>query len=826
MIAVVLGFYWVLLGRPDWFDRCGLSLMRGTWFMDTWAVLAASDVAAAGQDPFGANSLWVQHLYPRAWFGLATLGVDRGDFLWIGLGLVLVFLGASLIWLRPRTWMQAASAVCLLGSPAVALGFNRANTDLLIFLLMLLLVVTTTARSRLVRGLAPAWVVAGALLKFYPVFAAAGIWFWSRTRRELRGQAAWLFGLLAVVTVPLAQDYARVATGLPEGFGLFKFGAYPRPGAVPGWSWMPWCLLAVAGVWGWRRGMRGPAEDVGAERVENGFAVGMGLLAGCFLAGGGYLYRLVFALLLVPWLWSRGEAGRPGRWLARVGLWGAAGVAWFGSLVSMAAFGLVRAGSTVSAEMILGSAEEAGAALQWLWMGVLVVLWAEAGARKWRRFQDEPASHGEVHADAATVVLVVRDWRGAIRAALPSWASSGGVLAGYWVLLSHPDWLDWCALTLYRGNWFGDTWVLLAASDLRAAGLDPYGPNPFGLVHVYPRVWFGLADLGLNRGDFMWLGLLIGLVFLGASLWWLRPRRWGEAAAALALLCSPAFILGFNRANNDLIILLLMMGLTTVLAARSSRIRALGPALVAMGALLKFYPVLAGLGVVFGRGSWREKVGQGVVLTGLCALLAGPLREDYALAVKGVPQAPGFYKFGAVLSPFSGVGLAAWAALMAAVVWGWRRGGGSSAGRAGLRDEIGFVIGVGLVSGCFLAGVSYVYRLVFIILMFPWLWDRIRSRRQWAWAWAAVWGGVAVVWLDFFLMLGTVGSLLGHKPDWAAWIQAESVWFRLPLQWAWVAVLLFLLAGLARSLREEKRGEVTVSGAAGPAFLRDTAEGV
>ena len=111
-------------------------------------------------------------------------------------------------------------------------------------------------------------------------------------------------------------------------------------------------------------------------------------------------------------------------------------------------------------------------------------------------------------------------------------------------------------------------------------------------------------------------------------------------------------------------------------------------------------------------------------------------------------------------------------------------------------------MGVSLIAGCFCAGVSYVYRLVFIILLLPWLWDRIRAGRERKWAVAAVWGGVAVVWLDCLLMLGTVASLVWRKSTWAAWIQAESAWFRLPLQWAWVAVLVMLLAGLARALRE------------------------
>ncbi len=390
--------------------------------------------------------------------------------------------------------------------------------------------------------------------------------------------------------------------------------------------------------------------------------------------------------------------------------------------------------------------------------------------------------------------------RGAVRAASPAFFTALAVLGVYWVLLGHPGWFDWCSLTLYREMWFGDTWVLLAASDLRAAGFDPYGPNPLGIVHVYPRVWFGLHDLGLDRGDALWFGTLIGLLFLGASLWWVRPRTWSEAVVAIGFLISPAFVLGFNRGNNDLIILLLMMGLCCFLVADSPRIRFMGPVVVLIGAILKFYPVLAGFALVFGRGHRRERLWQGLFFAGLCLVLATPLREDYAMAIKGVPQKPGFYGFGAVLSPFSALGGLAWTGLLAAAFFGWRTGGGAVDDSTSALDRAGFVVGAILTVGCFCAGVSYLYRLVVIVLILPWLWRCVRIGAKRFWARAAIWVGLAVVWLDCILILATVASLLRHETRWAEIIQAASGGWRLSLQWLWVGALVYLLAGLCRDL--------------------------
>jgi hypothetical protein len=62
-------------------------------------------------------------------------------------------------------------------------------------------------------------------------------------------------------------------------------------------------LLAVATSW-WRSTARTAPPATGEARtLEREFACGAVMIVGCFLHGSSYLYKMVFALWLLPWLW-------------------------------------------------------------------------------------------------------------------------------------------------------------------------------------------------------------------------------------------------------------------------------------------------------------------------------------------------------------------------------------------------------------------------------------------------------------------------------------------------------------------------------------------
>lgn len=300
----------------------------------------------------------------------------------------------------------------------------------------------------------------------------------------------------------------------------------------------------------------------------------------------------------------------------------------------------------------------------------------------------------------------------------------------------------------HAGVWFLDSLALLASSEALAQGLDPYAYNPldvYGRPHVYSHWWLWLGDLGLTRASNFWLGLSWVLLFLGSALQWLRPKNAREFAFFALILVSPPMLLIVNRANNDLVVFILMLMAVLSLDARKRVWRWLAVLAIALAAGLKYYPATAAL--VLLAGQERREVWARVGLTSVALLLVGwSIRHDLLRLGSMLPEPEGLYTYGAAV----GLGLLgverAWVPwLVVPVVLGAAGIGfllprGKPAATARPADYYGFVVGAVLLSACFWTQTNYAYRWVFVILLAPWLWrvagDRIVpavSRRLAAW---------------------------------------------------------------------------------------------
>src|SRR6185295_13350101 len=82
--------------------------------------------------------------------------------------------------------------------------------------------------------------------------------------------------------------------------------------------------------------------------------------------------------------------------------------------------------------------------------------------------------------------------------------------------------------------------------------------DPLLRYHVYSDWWLALSGLGLGRQH----NFLVGTTWVGAfavTAWMTaRPRHWREAIWLATLLVSPPVLLAVNRANNDLVIFVLL----------------------------------------------------------------------------------------------------------------------------------------------------------------------------------------------------------------------------------------------------------------------------
>jgi hypothetical protein len=108
-------------------------------------------------------------------------------------------------------------------------------------------------------------------------------------------------------------------------------------------------------------------------------------------------------------------------------------------------------------------------------------------------------------------------------------------------------------------------------------------------------------------------------------------------------------------------------------------------------------------------------------------------------------------------------------------------------GETDLRDRMGFVAGATVLLACFVAGISHSYRLVFVLLLAPWLW---RQREAFA---ARLLAALllAVLWLDGGFCL-LVNLVIKPRSE-AAVDQLQRTWHLWTQPWHWLG--LGLLAG-------------------------------
>lgn len=392
---------------------------------------------------------------------------------------------------------------------------------------------------------------------------------------------------------------------------------------------------------------------------------------------------------------------------------------------------------------------------------------------------------------------------------------AAGVVAVHLLFLLQPGWLAYVGLRDY-GLRFIDTYALLAANDALALGLDVLKPNPldpFHRPHVYSGWWLLLGDFGLTRADNPWFGAAVCAAFGAVALAHLRPRTGGEAAWYAAVVCSPPFLLALNRANNDLVIAVVLAPVVPCLLHDRRAVRLIAMFCIALAAALKFYPAAAGLLVLAGddRREVRERLlGTALALALVGASVAGDLGRFGGLApdpdglltfaAKHLPAAFGLSGGAAAAAVAGGALLLALLAWRAPVLAGWRPAPEDRA--AWLR----FVLAAVLLAGCFFAGANYAYRWVLAFGLAPFLWRLARNPhtaagpRRLAVATAALL--LPLLWLD------AAASLLGARllpvfpgpavGQWIGrWVLAEQC-----LLWAFFGCLLVFLAAFVRERAE------------------------
>ena len=324
------------------------------------------------------------------------------------------------------------------------------------------------------------------------------------------------------------------------------------------------------------------------------------------------------------------------------------------------------------------------------------------------------------------------------------------------------------------GKLFWDLDGLLASGEAARKGLNPFLPNPLDFYHrphVYTEWWLITGRVGLVRAHTLGIGSALMALTLTSALWFLKPVGGRQAGLMVLVLISPAMLMALDRANNDLVVFILMGAAFSFLGKRVGAIRALGVLLLTLTVILKYYP-LAALIVLLDARSRREFVGW-ILLGGLLVLIAWPaLEPGLRAAFKYRPNPEWIYAFGApvifrnleVKAPLFLIALGL--SLVAAIAFRSLRGtwGNSPASTQSDLAELGFVGGAAMLVGCFVLGSSYAYKFVFCLWLLPWLWRSPVAGAAARWRDATLVLLMTVLWLEGFLavLLNTVFSGFSH----------------------------------------------------------------
>ncbi|HEY4348468.1 MAG TPA: glycosyltransferase 87 family protein [Gaiellaceae bacterium] len=325
-IGMIGGYFLLLLalgGRSGW-SRLGVA-PGSLEFQDLNNVTSAWECTRRGIRVLPVNPCDPDRRpadFPHLWLVPSPLGLGPGDTVLLGWILAVVFLAATVAVIPGRARIGTAIAYGLgVCSPAVMLGVERGNPDLLLFPLVVAAVLVTS-RTRAWQAVSAGLLLVVAALKFYPLLAAGFL-----LRRATRTSLIWL-GAVAVASgiymLAILGQIHEILASIPQSnvlaYGVrrlsYVFSAAAREvfdGRFT--SYRAWDigldLLGLAGGWLVFRSLRGTvrvaSDDPDAQRDLELFWAGACLYVGSYMIFVSQDYRLIFALLTIPQLvrWVR-----------------------------------------------------------------------------------------------------------------------------------------------------------------------------------------------------------------------------------------------------------------------------------------------------------------------------------------------------------------------------------------------------------------------------------------------------------------------------------------------------------------------------------------
>lgn len=279
---------------PQWFGFPKLDLSHG----DSRVILSAAREFAGGGDPLITNPTdpWNRPFnYPRI-VGLLAMFLDFGPEHARFLGTAFGFLFAVGVLAQSRSFTNLGLAVyvAFIVSPPVMFGIERGNLDVFVFGLLAL------ACSSMPRTL-PIFIPMLCALKLYPVFAIPPATIIAkgnlRTMWIASGVVCLLYALL------IFDDLSLIRAATPD-WPYFSYGIRTLGLRTGRPSLFTAMLIAAVLTFalGLLPGRRSNIEMEASEGIRWSALSGAAIFTGSFFLGTNFNYRLVFLLLVIPFL--------------------------------------------------------------------------------------------------------------------------------------------------------------------------------------------------------------------------------------------------------------------------------------------------------------------------------------------------------------------------------------------------------------------------------------------------------------------------------------------------------------------------------------------
>src|SRR5262249_2036932 len=286
---------------------------------------------------------------------------------------------------------------------------------------------------------------------------------------------------------------------------------------------------------------------------------------------------------------------------------------------------------------------------------------------------------------------------------------------------------------------FADLYAILTAADCQKLGYDVFRENPCDVgqrVHVYGSLWLWLGKVGLGRGDVLWLGVGINLLFALVVLRIIKPKDYWQFIVSALVLLSPATTLAMERCNNDLVIFCLLSCAALLVSNRNSFPYYLGILTSFVAAVLKLYPavtLVAAVPMADSKGRLKATIAIASLLIVAWMLFDS---NELALLRNIVPRPEGRYAFGGTFLfqylgiqhdlVFLSLGLA-----LIALIFAIRLATALTVESIVIDENRPLVshyyFGLAVLSFTFLANTNFDYRLIFTIYFLPWLFLLMRD---------------------------------------------------------------------------------------------------